>query len=79
MATELQLPYQIADINNPIELTKLLAESPLVLHAAGPFRHTAKQMIEACLQTNTHYIDITGEIPVFVNGKTYDRVAREKI
>jgi short subunit dehydrogenase-like uncharacterized protein len=37
----------------------------------GPFRHTAKQMIEACLLTNTHYIDITGEIPVFEMAKTY--------
>jgi len=78
LAAEHKLSYQIADINNPTDLIKLLSGFPLVLHAAGPFRHTAKQMIEACLQTKTHYIDITGEIPVFEMAKTYDQAAKEK-
>jgi len=78
LAAEHKLPYQIADINNPAELIKLLSGFPLVLHAAGPFRHTAKQMIEACLLTNTHYIDITGEIPVFEMAKTYNEAAMAK-
>ena len=77
LAAELQLSYQIADINKPVELIKLLSGFPLVLHAAGPFRHTAKQMIEACLETKTHYIDITGEIPVFEMAKTYDKAAKD--
>ena len=37
----------------------------LVLHAAGPFSKTSRQMLNACLESNTHYLDITGEISVF--------------
>jgi short subunit dehydrogenase-like uncharacterized protein len=36
-----------------------------VLHCAGPFLHTSAPMVAACLATGTHYLDITGEIPVF--------------
>jgi len=36
-----------------------------VLHCAGPFVHTYRQMAEACLRTKKHYVDISGEIPGF--------------
>ena len=36
-----------------------------VLHCAGPFRRTSKPMVEACVRSGTHYLDITGEIEVF--------------
>lgn len=36
-----------------------------VLHCAGPFLHTSAPMVAACLATRAHYLDITGEIPVF--------------
>jgi short subunit dehydrogenase-like uncharacterized protein len=34
-------------------------------------------MIEACLATQTHYLDITGEIAVFEQAKLYDSKAKE--
>ncbi len=40
----------------------------LVLNAAGPFVHTAVPIIDACLNAGAHYLDITGEIPVFEVG-----------
>jgi len=48
----------------------------LVYHVAGPFIHTSDPMIRACLATNTHYVDITGELPVFENTFRYDAAAR---
>ncbi|HAA31875.1 MAG TPA: saccharopine dehydrogenase, partial [Cyanobacteria bacterium UBA8553] len=42
-----------------------LADVSVVLHCAGPFSHTSKRMVEGCLRTKTHYLDITGEAPVF--------------
>jgi short subunit dehydrogenase-like uncharacterized protein len=44
----------------------------VVIHAAGPFQHTAKQMIDACLVTRTHYTDINGDISVFEMIKSRD-------
>jgi short subunit dehydrogenase-like uncharacterized protein len=47
------------------KLTHLLRQFDLVIHAAGPYSATARPMIEACLESKTHYIDITGEVEVF--------------
>lgn len=41
-----------------------LHDVDLVLHCAGPFIHTAEPMVDACIRTRTHYLDITGEWPV---------------
>lgn len=78
LADELQLPYRIIDLDNTAALQKALSEVKLVLHAAGPYAYTAKQMIEACLQTGVHYIDINGDIAVFEMLKKYDAAAKEK-
>src|SRR5439155_4026648 len=43
-----------------------LNDVDLVLNCAGPFAATSRPLIDACLQTRTHYLDITGEIEVFV-------------
>lgn len=37
----------------------------VVLNCAGPFSSTAKTLVAACLDSGIHYVDITGEIPVF--------------
>lgn len=36
-----------------------------VLHCAGPFTATHRPMFAACLKARAHYLDITGELPVF--------------
>ena len=42
-----------------------LSGCALVLHCAGPFIETMRPMVDACLEAGVHYLDITGEIPVF--------------
>jgi len=37
----------------------------VLLGAAGPFVHTAPKLVAACLAQGVHYVDITGEMPVF--------------
>jgi len=69
LADELDLDYRVFSLKDTRSLENALLEVPLVLHAAGPFQFTSKLMIEACLKTNTHYLDITGEIPVFEHAK----------
>ncbi len=77
LAKKLDLQYLVFDLNDTDALIKALQEVKVVLHAAGPFQHTAKQMIEACLKTKTHYLDITGEIAVFEMIKQYDEPAKK--
>ena len=47
-----------------------------VLNCAGPFSRTARPMADACLRCRVHYIDVTGEIPVFEALAARDREAR---
>jgi short subunit dehydrogenase-like uncharacterized protein len=49
----------------PQALARGLEGVGAVLHAAGPFLHTGVPMMEACLEAGAHYLDITGEVPVF--------------
>ena len=46
-------------------LQAALEDVAAVLHIAGPFSATAAPMVDACLATGTHYLDVTGEIDVF--------------
>ena len=78
LANELNLSYKIIDINNAGQLKDALNGVKVVIHAAGPFADTARQMIDACLQTGTHYLDINGDISVFEKIKRYDAAAKEK-
>ena len=78
LADELKLSYRIIDLEDTAQLKAALAQVKVVVHAAGPFAHTAKQMIEACLQTGTHYLDINGDISVFEMIKSFDAKAKEK-
>jgi short subunit dehydrogenase-like uncharacterized protein len=66
LASELDLPSRSFDANDPAAVAAALTGIDLVLNCAGPFSATAGPMLEACLAGRTHYLDITGEIDVFV-------------
>ena len=78
LADELGLTYAIFDLDDAAQLKTALQQVNVVVHAAGPFANTAKQMIEACLQTGTHYLDINGDISVFEMIKNFDAKAKER-
>lgn len=65
LATDSGLDYRVFDLSDTAALEAALSDVPLVLHAAGPFVHTAKPMMEACLRKGVHYLDITGEVRIF--------------
>jgi short subunit dehydrogenase-like uncharacterized protein len=65
LAHELGLDHRAVPLTEPPKLRRLLDGVDVVAHCAGPFRATARPMVEACLATGTHYLDVTGEINVF--------------
>jgi short subunit dehydrogenase-like uncharacterized protein len=77
LAARLGLAYKVIDLDDTVSLTAALKEVRLVIHAAGPFQFTAKQMVEACLQSGTHYLDINGDVSVFEMLKGYDAAAKQ--
>lgn len=65
LARELDLESRVFGLDDPQDLAVQLAGVHLVLNCAGPFSHTAEPMVEACIASRTHYLDITGEVDVF--------------
>lgn len=65
IAARFGLPYRIATLDDAASLDAMLQDVVVVLHCAGPFVHTAAPMVDACLRSGVHYLDITGEIAVF--------------
>ena len=64
-AESLNLEYRAFSLDDTPALYSALRDVEGVLHCAGPFVHTFRQMAEACLVTRRHYLDISGEIPGF--------------
>ncbi|MBW3571593.1 MAG: saccharopine dehydrogenase NADP-binding domain-containing protein [Gemmatimonadetes bacterium] len=75
-AAELGAPHRAFALDDAAALDAALRETRVVLHAAGPFSHTARPMVEACLRTGAQYLDITGEIGVFEMAAAQDARAR---
>ncbi len=65
LSDELGYVYRAFPLDEPEEINRQVEGFPVVLHAAGPFAHTARPMMEACIRRHVHYLDITGEIEVF--------------
>jgi short subunit dehydrogenase-like uncharacterized protein len=76
LAQRLNFPYEIVDLNQTDRLIEILKPHEVVIHCAGPFQYTSKQMIEACLKSKTHYLDITGEFSVFEDAYSKDLDAK---
>jgi short subunit dehydrogenase-like uncharacterized protein len=78
VAENLNLKFEILDLENKEKLIKKLQDIDLVFHAAGPYKYTSEPMVKACLKTGTNYVDITGEVQVFEKNFKYDKEARDK-
>lgn len=76
LAGELGLDHRVLALDELAALETELAEVPVVLNCAGPFIHTYRPLVETCLRTGTHYLDITGELAVFAAIAALDAEAR---
>ena len=76
LANRLGLPWRAFGLEDAAEVRSQLNGIAAVLHAAGPFTRTSRPMVDACLAAGAHYLDITGELPVFVEIFLRDAEAR---
>jgi short subunit dehydrogenase-like uncharacterized protein len=76
LAAKLNYPYRVFDVADSDSLLAAVKEVRLVVNAAGPFQFTAKPIIDACLQTGTHYLDVNGDIAVFEMIRQMDAAAK---
>ncbi|MBL8062719.1 MAG: saccharopine dehydrogenase NADP-binding domain-containing protein [Anaerolineales bacterium] len=64
-AEKFGLDYRAFSLDNTPALDSALQEVDAVLHCAGPFVLTFRQIAEACIRNKKHYVDISGEIEGF--------------
>ena len=77
-ARPLGLPFRAFSLDESSATVDALADIDFVLNAAGPFIATSEALIAACLATRTHYLDVAGELSVFVVAHRHDAAARER-
>jgi len=73
LAERLGLEHRVFGLE---DATGALADVDVVAHCAGPFSATSGPMVDACVRSRTHYLDITGEIDVFEAVSRRDADAR---
>ncbi len=76
LAQELQCPSAAFSVDDHTALVSAIQNCTIVLNCAGPFSATARSVMQACLATHVHYLDITGEIEVFELAQSVDEKAR---
>ena len=64
LAGELGLEHRAFALSDVAVVADAMADIDVVAHCAGPFSATARTVLDACLSSGTHYVDITGEIDV---------------
>ncbi len=78
LANQYGLEARVVDPGIPGQCRDALRDVHTVVNCAGPFVHTYRPIIDACLEAGTNYLDITGEIPVFEGVFSYDRQAKDR-
>jgi len=71
------LEYEVFSVDETQKMETVLSRFNVVLNCAGPFFRTYQPMVQACIKTQTHYLDITGEIDVFEGCKKLSKTAEK--
>ncbi len=72
------LEYKVFDLSDESVIENSLEGVHTLLNCAGPFKYTAKELMEACLKMKVNYLDITGEMPVMHMAFSLGRKAKER-
>lgn len=73
-ARRVDLPHRAFPVE---EAAAELEDVDAVLNCAGPFVDTADPLVDACLETGTDYLDVSGEVAVFERLHRRDEAARD--
>jgi len=57
-----QLPILVADSADQASLADLVAQTRVVCTTVGPYAKYGTPLVAACVETGTHYCDLTGEV-----------------
>ena len=75
IASKNELESKIFKLSSVEKVKFQIAGYDVIANCAGPFSATAEIMIQACLESKVHYIDITVEISVYDYANNQDDAA----
>ncbi len=78
LAGMLELEHRTASVSDVAALARAFEGARVVLNAAGPFSQTAEPVLDACLRTGAHYLDLTAEVSVIERLIVSDATARAR-
>jgi short subunit dehydrogenase-like uncharacterized protein len=53
----------LADLKDKNSLKNMTSKTVVLLSTAGPYAKIGTPIVDSCVETNTHYCDLTGEAP----------------
>jgi short subunit dehydrogenase-like uncharacterized protein len=53
----------VAEVDDADSLARMAARARVVLNLVGPYTRHGRPVIEACVSSGAHYVDLSGEIP----------------
>ena len=56
------IPLIVADAQNSTDLERLCSQATVVCTTVGPYAIYGDEVLKACVESGTHYCDLTGEI-----------------
>jgi short subunit dehydrogenase-like uncharacterized protein len=78
LASTLQLDHAVFGMEDTELLDSHISRAQVLLNCAGPFYKTYLPFVRSCLKNKCHYLDITGEIPVFKGIHTFHKEALQR-
>lgn len=72
LATRLGVEYRVFALDSAADVDYGLQDIAVLLNCAGPFAHTAEALMEACLRTGVHYLDIAAELDSYQLAERHD-------
>ena len=78
LSKAIDVPYLAADVRDCAQLDKATSAAGVVVNVAGPFQDTAAPVLESCMRTQAHYLDVSGELSSFLLCQRYHQRALER-
>lgn len=76
LAAEMDAEYRLFAVDDGPAREEALSGIAVLLNCAGPFMRTAEPLMQACMATGTHYLDIAAELDSYRLAERYDQAAQ---
>lgn len=72
------VPIILADVQDEASLFNMAKQTKILVNCCGPYRHYGEPVVKACVNSKTHYVDVSGE-PYFMEKiqLDFDQLAKD--